>query len=316
MNITVILCTYNRCQSLSKALESLAASQLQASCDWEVLVVDNNSNDSTREVVLKLCNRVPDHFRYIFEARPGKSYALNTGIKNAKGQVLAFTDDDVVVEPDWLQNLTASLHGDAWAGASGRTLPEREFSPPRWIPRKGLYALAPLAVFDRGTEPFQLAETPFGNNMAFRKVMFEKYGGFRVDLGPCAGSAEAQKSEDSEFGLRLVAAGERLRYEPSAVLYHAVPQNRLQKDYFLDWWYDKARADIRGFGVEPGTRWFLGGVPLYLFRRLGVWGLRWMFAIEPSTRFANKIKVWGIAGMILECRRKAFEANAKRNIDV
>src|SRR5258708_37428539 len=127
MNITVILCTFNRCHSLSKALGSLAATQLQDSLQWEVLVVDNNSNEGTREVALDFGNRFPDRFRYEFEARPGKSYALNTGIKNAHGQILAFTDDDVVVEPDWLQNLTASLHGDEWAGAAGRTLPEREF---------------------------------------------------------------------------------------------------------------------------------------------------------------------------------------------
>ena len=204
MNVTVILCTYNRCASLSRALDSLAASKLPGSLLWEILIVDNNSNDSTREVARQFCDRYPGRFRYLFEPSPGKSYALNAGIENATGKILAFTDDDVVVEQDWLQNLTASLNGDVWAGSAGRTLPERKFSPPHWIPRKGIYALAPLAVFDRGTEPFQLAETPFGNNMAYQKAMFEKYGGFRTDLGPCAGSLEAQKSEDSEFGLRLM----------------------------------------------------------------------------------------------------------------
>lgn len=315
MNITVILCTYNRCHSLSRALESLAASRLPYTFKWEILVVDNNSNDGTREVAQKFCNLWPDRFRYLFEPRAGKSYALNTGIKNAAGHILAFTDDDVVVEADWLQNLTASLNDDAWAGSAGRTLPERNFSPPRWIPRKGLYALAPLAVFDRGTVPFQLTEPPFGNNMAYRRAVFEKYGGFRVDLGPCAGSPNSQKSEDSEFGLRLIAAGERLRYEPSAVLYHAVPQNRVQKKYFLDWWFDKSRGDIRGFGVEPGTRWFMGGIPVYLFRKFTLWGLRWLLAIDPSVRFAGKLKVWGIAGMIFECRRAAVETAANRNRD-
>jgi len=313
MNITVILCTYNRCENLSKALESLAASALPDS--WEVLVVDNNSSDRTREVTQNFCDRYPGRFRYMFEPRPGKSNALNAGIKDARGDILAFTDDDVTVEPTWLRNLTVVLQDSTWAGSAGRTLPEQSFSPPSWIPRKGLYALAPLAVFDRGAEPFQLSETPYGNNMAYRKSMFEKYGGFRADLGPCAGSLDVQKSEDSEFGTRLLEAGERLRYEPSAVLFHSVPQIRVQKSYFLGWWFDKARSDIRGFGLEPSTRWFIRGIPIYLFRRLAAWTVRWLLAFEPSLRFDAKIKVWEIAGMILECHRMSRQPKPRRECD-
>ncbi len=84
MTITVILCTYNRCRSLTKALESVAASQLPGSIKWEVLVVDNNSNDQTHEVVGEVCRRFPDRFRYMFEAKPGKSHALNAGFESAR----------------------------------------------------------------------------------------------------------------------------------------------------------------------------------------------------------------------------------------
>src|SRR5579862_6393542 len=147
MKITVILCTHNRCESLSKALDSLASCTLPDSAVWEVLVVDNNSTDRTREVTLQFCDRHPGRFRYLFEPRSGKSNALNSGIQDTQADVLAFTDDDVTVEPTWLHNLTASLQDSTWAGSAGRTLPERSFSPPAWIPRKGLYALAPLAIF-------------------------------------------------------------------------------------------------------------------------------------------------------------------------
>src|SRR5258708_5921413 len=315
MNLTVILGTYNGCESLAKAVEGLPVCELPDYVAWEVLVVDNNSSDRTREVTETLRDHFPGHFRYLFEPRPGKSNALNAGIKDARGDILAFMDDDVAVEPTWLRNLTATLLDSTWAGSAGRTLPERSFSPPSWIPRKGLYALAPLAVFDRGTEPFQLAETPYGNNMAYRKSIVEKYGGFRVDLGPCAGSLGVQKSEDSEFGIRLLKAGELLRYEPAAVLYHAIPQNRVQKSYFLEWWFDKARSDIRGFGIEPVTHWFISGIPIYLFRRLAVWTAGWWFAFESSERFAAKIKVWGIAGMILECHRLSRQPKPRREWD-
>ena len=221
MNITVILCTYNRCQILVKALSSVALSRLPESVAWEVLVVDNNSRDRTRDVVADFCGRYPARFRYLFESRPGKSYALNSGIAEAQGDIVAFMDDDVTVEPMWLQNLTAPLLKGKWAGCGGRILPVWNCPPPRWLPDAGRYALAPLVSFDLGFEAGPLAEPPFGTNMAFRKAVFAKYGGFRTNLGPSPGR-DIQHSEDAEFGNRLLAAGEHLWYEPSAIVYHPV----------------------------------------------------------------------------------------------
>src|SRR5271169_6552202 len=131
MRITVILCTFNRCQLLAEALHSVAVSTLPESVEWEVLVIDNNSTDQTREVVEDFCRRYPGRFRYLFEPQQGKSHALNTGIREARGDILIFTDDDVTVEPTWIHNLAAPLHSGEWMGGGGRTLPERSFSPPR-----------------------------------------------------------------------------------------------------------------------------------------------------------------------------------------
>ena len=305
MNVTVVLCTYNRCQSLAKALASVAVSTLPESVDWEVVVVDNNSKDQTRAVVEDYCRRYPGRFRYLFEPQPGKSHALNAGIQKAQGDILAFMDDDVTVEPTWLQNLTRALHDGQWVGAGGRILPDQIFSPPRWLPLQDRYALAPFALFDLGPRAGTLTEPPFGTNMAFQKKVFEKYGRFRTDLGPRPGSEI--RNEDTEFGHRLLAAGEQLRYEPSAVVYHSVPENRVQKKYLLTWWFDKARADTRQFGIASNTRWFVAGMPLYLFRRMAVWTVRWMVAVGSSQRFWNKIKVWTVAGQILECYRQPRE---------
>ncbi len=303
MNVSVILCTYNRCNCLLKALESLAASTLPDSVEWEVLVVDNNSTDQTRQVAEDFCKRYPGRFLYLFEPQQGKSYALNTGIREARAGLLAFTDDDVSVEPSWLRNLTASLSNNEWTGAGGRVLPQRNFSPPQWLALEGRYALAPFGLFDLGPEARELTEPPFGNNMAFRKVLFSQYGDFRSDLGPRPGNEI--RNEDTEFGSRLLAAGERFWYEPSAVVYHAVPDNRIQKKYLLTWWFDKARADIREGGIPRNTRWYVAGIPLYLFRRLAVWTLRWMVGISPSRRFSSKLNVWTVAGSILECHRQS-----------
>jgi glycosyltransferase involved in cell wall biosynthesis len=301
MKITVILCTYNRCDSLATALDSVVAQSAPESIDWEILVVDNNSSDQTRQVAENFCRQYPTRFRYLFEPQQGKSHALNAAIREAKGDVLAFMDDDVTVEPTWLQNLTAALRDGEWVGSGGRIVLQRNISFPRWLRPQERHALAPLPMFDLGPDAGQLTEPPFGTNMAFQKSMFKKYGGFRTDLGPCPGSEI--RSEDTEFGLRLLDAGERLRYEPSAVVYHAVSEKRLQRKYFLAWWFDKARADVRAFGVPPDTRWHIAGIPLVLFRRLAVWTVRWMVAIEPSRRFSAKRNVWIVGGQIMESYR-------------
>lgn len=331
MNITVILCTYNRWQSLVRALDSVALSHMPESVAWEVLVVDNNSHDRTRDVVADFCVRYPGRFRYLFERQQGKSHALNRGIAEAQGDVLAFLDDDVTVEPMWLQNLTAALLKGRLAGCGGRVLPEWNSVPPRWLPKgdyyrapvpseearscapkrwfpdnKERYALGPLALFDLGLEAGRLTEPPFGTNMAFQKAMFAKYGGFRPDLGPKPGSEI--RCEDTEFGRRLLTGGEQLWYEPSAIVYHPVTQNRLRKQYFLAWWFDKARADVRAFGLSGDIKLFLAGIPLRSFRGLAVWTARWMLAVRPSRRFSNKLAVWSLAGQILECYRQAHSA--------
>jgi glycosyltransferase involved in cell wall biosynthesis len=313
MKTTVILCTYNRSESLTKTLASAARLKLPESVDWEVLVVDNNSNDQTREVTEDFCRQYPEHFRYLFEPRQGKSYALNRGIGEARGDIIAFIDDDVTFEPTWLQNLTASLHHGQWAGAGGRILPQGALALPNWVPLEDRYSLAPLGIFNPSLPAGPLAEPPFGTNMAFHRRVFERHGGFRVDLGPGDGLEHPQKSEDSEFGHRLISAGNALRYEPSAVVFHAVPSNRLTKKYFLDWWFDKARADIRAFGIPTDTRWLIAGIPLHKFRRLAVWTLRWVVALDPQHRFRAKIRVWVTVGEIKECYRLTREKRRQQD---
>jgi glycosyltransferase involved in cell wall biosynthesis len=312
MTISVILCTHNRCESLERVLDSLAASVLPESIEWEVLVVDNNSSDSTRQIAESFCHRHPARFRYLFEPTPGKSYALNTGVREAAGQILAFTDDDLMVEPTWLQNLTAHLHNGKYAGAGGRVLPERSFLPPRWIPRSQKYALGPLSIFDPCLEAGPLDESPIGASMAFQRRVFEEYGGFRTDLGPGLGSGSLPKSEDNEFGHRLRAAGELLCYEPSALAYHPVPQDRVKKSYFLKWWYEKTRSDIFAFGTPSDSKWLVAGIPLGLVTRLAVWTIRWMLTFEPSRRFESKLNVWIVFGGIVESCRQSHGGKAER----
>ena len=302
--ISVILCTHNRARTLATALESVAAQSVSESVGWDVVVVDNNSSDETRQVVEDFQRRYPDRFHYFFEQQQGISHARNRGIREARGEILAFMDDDETAVPDWLQNLTANLHNGEWSGAGGRILPQWNCDRPRWLSDRSAFTLAPLAVFDLGTKGGPLTESPFGANMAFRKEVFSACGGFRTDLGRVGKGMLS--GEDSELGRRVIAAGRRLRYEPSAVTYHPVEEFRVHRKYFLQWWFNKGRSDVREFGNQPKDWRFLG-IPLPLFRGLVSESLRWMFVVEPSQRFICKLKVWSCAGQIFEHYHQSLE---------
>jgi glucosyl-dolichyl phosphate glucuronosyltransferase len=307
MNITLILCTYNRCGSLTKTLESIAALKLPESVEWEVLVVDNNSTDQTRKVVEEFYRHHPGRFRYLYEPQQGLSYARNAGIRAAQGDILAFTDDDAIAEPDWLWNLASALHGGEWAGAGGRIIPEWPGPLPNWLSVTDPDTMGAFVAFDLGTEAAPLTRPPYGANMAFRRAAFEKYGDFRPDLG--RSGTNLQGREDVEFANRLLAGGERLRYEPGAVVRHPVPECRLKKNYVLRWWYWYGRSEVAEMG-SPAAKWRIKGVPVHLLRRLARWTLQWIISIGAQRRFSCQRSVWYLAGTASACYERPQSAAA------
>src|SRR5579872_2699457 len=266
MEISVVVCTYNRCGSLGKALESIASSILPVGVEWEVLVVDNNSKDRTREIVESFCVRFPGRFRYLFEQRQGKSFALNSGVHHAVGKTIAFTDDDVVVEPTWLDHLTAPLRSGSCTGTAGRICAPSDVTLPLWISLEGRCSLAGvLALFDRGPLSIELSDPPYGANMAFQRELFDELGLFRTDLGPNPGNAI--RGEDTEFSLRVMDSGKPIQYVPTAIVYHEVPENRLRKGYFLSWYFDYGRSVIRRRERRPDI-WIFPRPIVGVFNRL------------------------------------------------
>ncbi len=307
--ITVILCTHNRARSLAAALESVVAQTLSKLVGWEILVVDNNSSDETRQVIEDFQRRYPERIRYLFEPQQGISHARNSGVRDARGEILAFIDDDETAAPGWLQNLTANLYDCEWSGAGGRILPSWNCSRPPWLSDQSPFTLAPLAVFDAGTAAGQLTKTPFGANMAFRKEVFDACGGFRTDLGRVGKGMLS--GEDTEFGRRVLDAGRRLRYEPLAFTYHPVDEIRVNQKYFLEWWFNKGRSDVREFRNQPKNTHLLG-IPVRLLRGLVPQAARWIFAVEPSHRFICKLRVWVSAGQVFEYYHQSLDAKRKK----
>jgi glycosyltransferase involved in cell wall biosynthesis len=308
MKISLVLCTYNRCQSLGVALESIAASQMPANVLWEVLVVDNNSRDQTREVVERFRLEFPGRFRYLFEPQPGKSNALNLAIRETDAEVLAFTDDDLTVEPTWLQDLTRPLLEDRCAGTAGRIL-LGDFQPPPWLAISGSHNLGgSLVQFDLGDESLLMDRAPFGASMAFRKSVFGECGDFRTDLGRSGKSLIG--NEDTEFGLRVISKGLPLMYVPSAIVHHPVPRERLTKKYFRSYWFSHGRALIRQ-GADRPSFWKAPGVYFAEFKQF----VRWMntddrhWYRKKQGRFFFEVHALRVLGQIFECWNQSSQVS-------
>jgi GT2 family glycosyltransferase len=218
LSVSVVVCTRDRPEHLVLCLRSL---EKLSERPYEILVIDNApTSDATRCLV----SETPE-VRYILEPRPGLSIARNKGIENSSADVIAFTDDDVMVHPDWITRLRQSFQSPAVMAVTGLVLPaeletEAQFlfqqgnEPSKW----GYRALTFDSDFfelmkSRGVPVWRIGA---GANMAFRRKIFDIVGDFDERLG--AGAAGC--SEDSELWYRVLAQGWLCRYEPTAVVYH------------------------------------------------------------------------------------------------
>jgi glycosyltransferase involved in cell wall biosynthesis len=266
MMISVVIATRDRARLLESTLASLCG-QESPGCAVEILVVDNASTDATPDVVANAARVSPVPVIYLREARPGKSHALNTAVARARGDLLVFTDDDVLPSPGWLAAYARSFDETAADYAAGRILPLWEAPAPRWLSPE-LYGV--LAIPDGGTNRLRVSRgmnehiMPLGANMAVRRHVLDRVGGWNPELGKLKGTLRT--GEDHEFALRVAAAGYTGVYEPEASVLHRVPADRLRLSYFQRWFYDNGAIEA---GLEqdyPSTEHYLLKVPRYRWR--------------------------------------------------
>jgi len=302
MDLTVIICTWNRSKSLAVALNSLEASVVPEGLKWEVLVVDNNSNDDTRAVCESFIAKNPRRFRYFFQGTQGKTNALNAGIREARSEILALTDDDLTVDPKWIAGIYDAFQKHDCAAVGGKIIPVWNCKKPSWITFDGPYrhpAYGGIVNFDKGEVPCQLTATAIGANMGLRKSIFEKYGPYRTDLNRIN---DLLGGEDTEYCRRLMHAGERLTYAPKAVVYHPVEEYRTKRKYFRSMAFHYGRWSILVEGVPDGAKCYFG-VPRYLFpialRFLG----KWMFSWGEQIRSFYKLELFQTFGRMAESKK-------------
>jgi glycosyltransferase involved in cell wall biosynthesis len=237
MQFSVVIPTYNRADELRATLCSL--SKLSSNDAWELLVVDNNSTDATRDVVTQAAGQFPVELRYLLESEQGRSAALNAGIRASRGDIVVTTDDDVRVEPDWLDRAGDALTSLQCDYVGGRVLPLWGAPRPDWVPDHGGKQWAVIALLDYGAEPIpfftRAHHVPLGVNMAFRREAFDRAGLWNNSVGRRKGTLLGQ--EVREWMFRAQAAGLRGSYAPALVVRHVIQQDRLRKQYFRRWYY-------------------------------------------------------------------------------
>ncbi|GGW33936.1 glycosyltransferase [Streptomyces caelestis] len=219
---SVVIATRERAGQLARALDSLLA---QDHPRFEIVVVDNAPVTSeTRDLVER---KYAERVRYLREPVPGLAVAHNTGLAAVRGEVVAFTDDDVVADPRWLTELTASFAADPGLGCStGLILPARLTTPAQvLLERHGGFAKGfTPRTYDPACPPVDEPLFPFtagrfgsGANMAFRTAALRSVGGF----DPATGAGTAARGGDDLYGfVRVLAEGHRLRYTPYALVWH------------------------------------------------------------------------------------------------
>ena len=290
-DVSVVLCTFNRATLLVDALRALVAQD--DAPPYEVVVVDNNSTDGTRGVVETFA--ASGLVRYVREPAQGLSYARNHGVATASADIVAFTDDDVRVEPTWIRSLVRAFaeHPDVDM-IGGRVEPDWQAEPPSWLRQAGH---APLALVDYGAAPLRIEpDAPrclIGANVAIRRRALERLHGFSPRLQRVADGIGS--TEDHHFQTRLLETGGAALYDPRIVARAIVPGERLSKRYHRAWHQGHGRfyALMRDPLFER-SRAAVFGVPAHVYRSAVGEASAWAVSLlrgRPSAAFAHELKL-------------------------
>ena len=261
MKLNVIVPTYNRAASLRKTL---------ANFEVVVTVVNNNSTDETAQAVEEMRAEFADkNLEYLFEEKQGRSYALNTGIKSAGGDLLTTVDDDVRIAENWFVEIEKIFRA-RWNEidfAGGKMLPEWEDDEkiPAWIaPLKD----GVLSWRDYGDEEWRYGpETPMltGGHAIFKRSVLDEIGPFAEGVG--ATGKNLMSCEDDILYDKLLTAGKCGIYFPQLVVYHFMPKYRVSKSYYRQWCFGAGMSwELMDEFYKPIAGARILGVPRYLYR--------------------------------------------------
>lgn len=241
MKLSLIIATYNRSQSLMRTLESVVRQNASPE-EWECVVVNNNSTDST---AADFASFAATHRRFglrmVDEPKQGLSNARNCGISNSSGGIVAIIDDDETLAPEFISTYIAFFDAHPEASvAGGGVIPCYESGRPKWMsPYPERMIANPIDLGGRVCE-FPKSRVPAGGNMAFRREVFTRFGMFNPALGR---NGEALTGgEETDLFARLREGGVALYYVPHAAIFHHIPAEKLTRERFDRQCFDVGRS--------------------------------------------------------------------------
>lgn len=263
--ISIILPTYNRASMLPETLDSFLEQTYPAGL-YEMIIVNNNSTDETAQVIERYC-ALHKNVRSLFEPRQGAHYARNSGAKAAKGDLLYFTDDDMLADRNLLINIIQGFRQDERVGAvTGRILPKWEIEPPQWVIE--LCYNGWMGINDLGENTIVASDKiiMYSGHEAILPEVFWASGGFNPDM------LDGVSVGDNETGLdiKIKSLGYTLAYVGSSLSYHRIPKERLTQKYLNKRLANQGNCDSYTdyrIGVFP-RRVLLRRI-LYYFRQMG-----------------------------------------------
>lgn len=225
--VSIVICTYNRQEYLPKCLAHLKAQKCNVE-EYEIVLINNNSTDNTDVICNDFIKTNSNlNVSYFIEKNPGLSFARNRGIKEAKGDIICFIDDDGFAIPEYVNIISEFAKDkiyDSYMAFGGKVIPcYNEGMAPKWITP---YISGLVSEVDLGSKVKTFAKKyPAGCNMVFRKVFFEKHGGFNTDLHT--------RGDDKFIFLKLKEKGYKILYIPKLEVSHFIDDYRLDKAFII-----------------------------------------------------------------------------------
>ena len=253
MQLSVVVCTYNRAGYLRRMLQSFYEQQRLESLAFELLLVDNNSTDATATVAKEFAAQ--SGFRYLVEPKQGLSYARNRGLAEAAGEYIAYLDDDVLLSPEWIHRLLSCFEETDADVVGGRSLLKFEVPPPTWFGSELGKLVSQVELGDRRMDAGD-GRRLYGLNVAYRTERLRCVGGFDTTLGRTG--KKLLSGEDLRANAAVVAAGGKAFYEPEALVHHCIPPERIEWEYLLKLSEAGARTRAR-LDWDRGPQFALAG---------------------------------------------------------
>jgi glycosyltransferase involved in cell wall biosynthesis len=309
ISITVAIPTFRRA-GLLRATLACVTRQDFPSDQYEVLVIDNNSPDNTRKVSGTFA-AAPPTVRHVLETRQGLNYARNRAIAEARGEIIVFADDDILVGPSWLRELVAPLLADRArriGAVGGEVIPSFPDGLPSWLAD----AHRQLA-FRTDAGPLPPHQTPMGANFAIPRWAFERCGDFKAGLDRRGRALFS--GGDGEMIRRLRAAGLEIWFAPAAMALHQMPASRLTFRYATRHSFDSARsrvidhvARLRASGQSP-RGYLVSRLAANLLKAPGFALLALLSLLVLHTETSRKclVRAWRACGYLYQIPRSMIK---------